>query len=136
MKIIKNLLLTIIAVILFVVMFIAAMIWSLLDLITGRKTLFWRGLIFGLNYLLWMIALTLDRTGAVIGARIWNAVFLTKESELRFGATNENGEPYSISYILGENYVSDSLTGFGFWFKEFLDLFERDHVLKTIKKEE
>ena len=133
MKLFINILLTITAIILFIVMFIVSFFWSIIDLIRFKKTLFWRGIAFGFNYLLYTIALTLDRSGAVIGARLWNAIFLTKESDLKFGTTNEKDEPYSISYVLGANYVDETLTGFGFWFKEFLDLFERNHVLKTIE---
>ena len=133
MKLFKNILLTITAIILFAVMFVVSFVWSIIDLIRFKRTLFWRGIYFGFGYLLYTIALTLDRSGAVIGARLWNAIFLTNESDLKFGTTNEKGEPYSISYVLGANYVDETLTGFGFWFKEFLDLFERDHVLKTIE---
>jgi hypothetical protein len=93
---------------------------------------FFGGFYTGVVFLFYQVAVVIDKTGARILAPVLNAIFITAASEHLFGSKDENGVYYTISTILGYNYLDNTLTGFGSWFKEFLDLFEKDHIIKSV----
>ena len=93
---------------------------------------FFGGLYQGLVFMFYQLAVTIDKSGARVLAPVLNVVFLTDDAVYFFGDKDENGKYYTISTILGMNYLDETLSGFGNWFKEFLDLFEKDHVIKSV----
>ena len=106
------------SVILYVPILIVSLIIEIAILIksrsTDRLTLFFMG-----------IAIGTDKKGNVVGSWLLNKMFIKKWG-YQHGSINN-----TISQVLGINYNLESLTGFGRWFKEFLDLFEADHIIKA-----
>ena len=80
----------------------------------------------------YQLAVTIDKSGARVLAPVLNVIFLSEKPQHYFGDKDETGKYYTISTILGMNYLDETLSGFGNWFKEFLDLFEKDHVIKSV----
>ena len=138
MDLLKSIVLSFIAVILFICLSIFTLLynigvsiwkWSFEPL---QK--FFKGLYDGVVFLLYQIALSIDKTGAIVLAPILNKVFLINVSENLFGKKDKDDNYYTISTILGMNYLDETLTGFGLWFKEFLDIFEKEHIVKSVKQ--
>jgi hypothetical protein len=137
MKLIKNIFLAFLSIFLLIVVFFIALIREAFVLFTKRKKdtkYFFKGVYFGLSYGFYSIALTIDKASALMFPSLWNAVFIEDNrmyNVVYFGSTESIKEKYSISKILGLNYKNGNLSKFGWWFKEFLDLFEFDHVIKS-----
>lgn len=140
MKLIKNIGLFILATVTFIVIFIVAIIREIIVTLTKKKNdvkAMFYGFYIGLSYLFYAVALTIDKTAALMFPSLWNAVFFNKNmlnTALLFGSDEAVNNKYAISNILGKNYIKDKniLNKFGLWFKEFLDLFEFDHIIKSI----
>lgn len=143
-KLIKNIALVIVAIVLSTILFPLSLIWEIVMSIVERSGSFiksyFTGFIDGLNYLLYQVALTIDRAGSIWFKRPLNWAFLKElpnpidendAKPLPFGTMDTTGKPYLISYILGFNFLHGTLSDFGFWFKEFLDLFEKEHIIKA-----
>jgi hypothetical protein len=93
---------------------------------------FFGGLYDGLVFLFYQVAVTIDKSGARVLAPVLNIIFINSQTNHLFGSKDEKDHYYTISTILGLNYLDGTLTGFGSWFKEFLDLFEKDHIIKSV----
>lgn len=139
MKLIKNIFLAIFSIFLLIVIFIIALFRELIVLFTKRKNdfkNFFKGFYFGLCYAFYSIALTIDKASAQMFPSLWNWLFI-KDNQMYdviyFGSKEAIENKHSISKILGLNYKNGNLTKFGWWFKEFLDLFEFDHIIKAIE---
>ena len=138
MKLFKNIFLATLSIFLLIVVIIVAIIREAFVLFTNRKNDFkdfFKGFYFGLCFAFYSIALTIDKAAAQMFPSLWNAVFIEDNriyNVVYFGSTEAIKEKYSISKILGMNYKNGNLSKFGKWFKEFLDLFEFDHIIKAI----
>ena len=136
MKLFKNLGLFLLATFTFIVIFIVAIIREIIVTFTKKKNdvkAMFYGFYIGLSYLFYAIALTIDKTAALMFPSLWNSLFITKNKyqAFLFGSEIAVNSKYSISKILGLNYQAGTLNKFGIWFKEFLDLFEFDHIIKA-----
>jgi len=136
MKLLESFFLFLVAVVLFAVLTPVAF-FTQVPLAFKRKSWqpvrdYFGGLYEGLVFMFYQLALVIDKSGARVLAPVLNVIFLKPEAKTRFGAKDEHGKYFSISAILGINYLDETLNGFGLWFKEFLDLFERDHIIKSI----
>ena len=81
--------------------------------------------------LFYYTAFSIDKIGNYACAVLFNLTLLIKnESVYRFGKEGE-----TISYALGKNYMSKNLNWLGRMLCRVLDLFEKDHVVKTIQRE-
>ncbi len=140
MKLFKNIFLATISIVLLIVVIIVAIIREAFVLCTNRKNDFkdfFKGFYFGLCYAFYSIALTIDKAAAQMFPSLWNWMFINGKFNsnfmpVYFGSIEAKYHKYSISKILGLNYLGGNLSNFGKWFKEFLDLFEFDHIIKAI----
>lgn len=146
MIMIKNIALLITAIILFIVVFVINLLVEAFLVFSKSKNNikgFIYGLLFGMGYflntlyqlinqLLYMCSLSLDRSAGVMYARVWNYLFISKKAPNALYFNYNKGEEIpSISKRLGQNYKLGTLSKLGLWFKEFLDLFEKDHIIKA-----
>lgn len=136
MALFKGIILFVVAVSLFAVLSVAALFMQLFLAVYYKSWQpakdYFGGLYQGLVFMFYQLAVTIDKSGARVLAPVLNVIFLTDNSKHFFGDKDENGKYYTISTILGMNYLDETLSGFGAWFKEFLDLFEKDHVIKSV----
>lgn len=68
------------------------------------------------------IAISYDQLGNVLGGPLFN-VILKKKGGHEFGNPDE-----TISFVLGENKKSKTLTNFGLWIADKLNEIDPDHV--------
>lgn len=136
MELIKSIILFVVALTLFAVLSVFALF---VQLFLGLYYKSWQpikdffgGLYQGIVFMFYQLAVTIDKSGARVLAPVLNVIFLSAKAEHYFGDKDEAGKYYTISTILGMNYLDETLSGFGNWFKEFLDLFEKDHVIKSV----
>jgi len=90
------------------------------------------GLLFGFwkkDYLV-TVAISKDQTANVIMSVFMNLT-LIKKWGYKFG-----NEDQTISYVIGRNYLDNSLTTFGKFWRWFLDTIEKEHTLNAVKQEE
>ena len=136
MELFKSIILFVVAVSLFAVLLVFALFVQLFLAVWHLRWQpvkdFFGGLYQGLVFMFYQLAVTIDKSGARVLAPVLNVIFLSNDAVHLFGDKDENGKYYTISTILGMNYLDETLTGFGLWFKEFLDLFEKDHVIKSV----
>jgi len=136
MELFKSVILFIVAVSLFAVLSVIAFFVQLFLAVYYKSWQpikdFFGGLYQGLIFMFYQLAITIDKSGARVLAPVLNVIFLADDAKHYFGDKDENGNYYTISTILGMNYLDETLTGFGNWFKEFLDLFEKDHIIKSV----
>lgn len=71
-------------------------------------------------------ARSIDMFGNVIGADLFNDIFITKDG-YKFGKRGE-----TISSVLGKNQLNDTLTIWGNRLRKILDFIETDHCLLSI----
>ena len=136
MELFKSIILFVVAVSLFAVLLVFALFVQLFLAVWHLRWQpvkdFFGGLYQGLVFMFYQLAVTIDKSGARVLAPVLNVIFLSNDAVHLFGDKDDNGKYYTISTILGMNYLDETLTGFGLWFKEFLDLFEKDHVIKSV----
>ena len=136
MALLKGIILFVVAVSLFALLSVAALFMQLFLAVYYKSWQpvkdFFGGLYQGLVFMFYQLAVTIDKSGARVLAPVLNVIFLTDNSKHFFGDKDENGKYYTISTIPGMNYLGETLSGFGAWFKEFLDLFEKDHIIKSV----
>jgi len=109
----KNLLLFLIAITLFILFLPFAVVFIALDAIFT---------VFG------DLAISIDMAGNVLLRRPMN-LWLKKDNGYKFGNTKD-----TISYVLGKNEESKTLTQFGRSVCWLLNLLEKDHCKKAVEK--
>lgn len=72
-------------------------------------------------------AITIDVLGNVLCQHLFNVILIKENSKNKFGKLD-----YTISKTLGLNQMDETLTCGGILLVKFLDLFEKDHCLKSI----
>lgn len=78
------------------------------------------------------IALSIDKVGNFACAILFNTCLIkNSDRKYRFGKENQ-----TISFVMGKNLEADNLTFVGKILNDILNLFEKDHVVKTVKKED
>lgn len=117
MKIIVNLLLLIVALVLFPILFIPNFVLVLFK--GGRASDYFRS-----------TAVAIDRFASGEYRTLWNTIFIKKKVGYKF-----NGN-YTISYYLGKNEHFGTLSDFGEYFVLFLDMLDKNHCEKAYKAQE
>ena len=111
-------------VLLFVIAIILLILFSGIGLSTSFiKILFYRA---STNYFK-DCAIVMDILGNVLCQHLFNLTLIKKDSKNKFGKLD-----YTISKTLGLNQIDETLTWVGILLVKFLDLFEKDHCLKSI----
>lgn|SRR5574343_1103781 len=72
------------------------------------------------------IAIAKDVVGNLIFSPLFNILFITKESKHKFGIF-----PHTISYVLGANESTGTLTMAGLYMVMLLDIIEKQHCYKA-----
>jgi len=72
------------------------------------------------------LAISIDQYGNCLCQYLFNSLLITKEG-YKFGNIDE-----TISSVLGKNKMSKNLTGLGRCLDYLLNLFEKDHSIKSI----
>lgn len=78
------------------------------------------------NYVI-TIALSIDQTGNVILAPMFNAILIKKEGSYMFGDEDD-----TISYTLGRNKLRDTLKPLGTFLANILDAIDKNHCIKAV----
>jgi hypothetical protein len=77
------------------------------------------------------LAFGIDQLGNVMIAPMANDLLLKKNAPKLYGNPDE-----TISHVTGVNYVSETLTDFGYFVAHTLDAVDKDHVTKASKNEQ
>ena len=83
-----------------------------------------------LNIWLLDIAISIDQLINVLGRHMWNKLF-SKGGVHHFGNPDE-----TVSSVLGKNKLSGTLTKFGQWIADNLNMFQKNHVENSIETDE
>lgn len=125
LSLLHNLLLVIIAVIMFGIFvpfgFVAMIVVVLVKFSPSR-------LIAVLSQTLLRVAISIDQLGNVLCAELFNVILITT-SDNQFGNEDE-----TISSVIGKNKVSGTLTRFGGFIERFLHLLDPNHSVESIEK--
>lgn len=80
------------------------------------------------EFSLWytQLAIGQDQYGNVLGQYLFNDVLITKNSQHKFGNTDE-----TISSVLGKNKAANTLTKLGKGIAAILNFIDKDHVEKA-----
>jgi len=80
------------------------------------------------EFSLWytQLAIGQDQYGNVLGQYLFNDVLITKDSQHKFGNTDE-----TISSVLGKNKAANTLTKLGTGVAAILNFIDKDHVEKA-----
>ena len=130
-KLIKSLVLFLIASVLSVVLLPLGIIWTVGEIIVRiftseqKKSAFAKSIWF-LTATLHSLALGLDQIGNAVCRDMFNRL-LVKENGYKFGKVQE-----TISSVLGKNQMLDTLSLWGWILICILELFERNHCIKSI----
>lgn len=130
-KLIKSLVLFLIASVLSVVLLPLGIIWTVGEIIVRiftseqKKSAFAKSIWF-LTATLHSLALGLDQIGNAVCRDMFNRL-LIEEDGYKFGKVQE-----TISSVLGKNQMLDTLSLWGLILVSILDLFERNHCIKSI----
>lgn len=112
-----NFILLVLALILAVVLFPIGWVYGL---VTLRLSL------ARLSHYFLTIALSIDQMGNVILAPLFNKIMI-KRNGYKFGDEDE-----TISYVLGRNQITETLSKFGNLLANFLDWIDENHCSKTV----
>lgn len=85
----------------------------------------------GLMEYFYNLALSIDQLGNVMIAPMANDLLLKKDAPKLYGNPDE-----TISHVTGVNYVSETLTDFGYFVAHTLDAVDKDHVTKASENEQ
>jgi hypothetical protein len=77
------------------------------------------------------LAIAIDQLGNVVAKYLFNDLLIKPESNAKFGNPDE-----TISSVIGKNKLVTYLTKWGIAFDKFLNLFEKNHSIKAIEKDE
>lgn len=130
-KLIKSLVLFLIASVLSVVLLPLGIIWTVGEIIVRiftseqKKSAFAKSIWF-LTATLHSLALWLDQIGNAVCRDLFNRLLIEKDW-YKFGKVQE-----TISSVLGKNQMLDTLSLWGRILVSILELFEWDHCLKSI----
>lgn len=130
-KLIKSLVLFLIASVLSIVLLPLGIIWTVGEIIvrifssSEKKSALAKSIWF-LTATLHSLALGLDQIGNAVCRDMFNRL-LIKENGYKFGKVQE-----TISSVLGKNQMLDTLSLWGRILVSILELFEGDHCLKSI----
>ena len=130
-KLIKSLVLFLIASVLSVVLLPLGIIWTVGEIIVRiftseqKKSAFAKSIWF-LTATLHSLALGLDQIGNAVCRDMFNRL-LIEEDGYKFGKVQE-----TISSVLGKNQMLDTLSLWGRILVSILEIFEEDHCLKSI----
>lgn len=130
-KLIKSLVLFLIASVLSVVLLPLGIIWTVGEIIVRiftseqKKSAFAKSIWF-LTATLHLLALGLDQIGNAVCRDLFNRLLIEKDW-YKFGKVQE-----TISSVLGKNQMLDTLSLWGWILVSILELFEEDHCLKSI----
>ena len=130
-KLIKSLVLFLIASVLSVVLLPLGIIWTVGEIIVRifsseqKKSAFAKSIWF-LTATLHSLALGLDQIGNAVCRDLFNRL-LIEEDGYKFGKVQE-----TISSVLGKNQMLDTLSLWGWILVSILELFEEDHCIKSI----
>jgi hypothetical protein len=116
-------LLSIIAIILFCLVFVIGILSTIFSVLYKRK---WSGALKKLDAQFMSIATSIDASGNVIGEDFFNLIFIT-DLGYKFGNRKE-----TISSVLGKNERDKTLTKTGKLMCKLLHYFEKEHSLKSI----
>ena len=130
-SLIKSLVLFLIASVLSVILLPLGIIWTVGEILvrifssTQKKSACTKSLWF-LTATLHSLALGLDQIGNAVCRDLFNRL-LIEEDGYKFGKVQE-----TISSVLGKNQMLDTLSLWGWILVSILDLFERNHCIKSI----
>lgn len=85
----------------------------------------------GLMKYFYNLALSIDQLGNVMIAPMANDILLKNGAPKLYGDPDE-----TISHVTGVNYVSETLTDFGYFVAHSLDAVDKDHVTKASENEQ
>lgn len=77
------------------------------------------------------LAFGIDQLGNVMIAPMANDLLLKKDAPKLYGNPDE-----TISHVTGVNYISETLTDFGYFVAHTLDAVDKDHVTKASENEQ
>lgn len=77
------------------------------------------------------LAFAFDQLGNVMIAPMANDLLLKKDAPKLYGNPDE-----TISHVTGVNYISETLTDFGYFVAHSLDAVDKDHVTKASENEQ
>ena len=120
--------LTILAIILSAIFYPIGIIYSAIQFAVKAKFRTWWKKI---NQYFYVIAVSIDQTGNVVMAELFNHILLRKNSKYKFGNEDE-----TISSVLGKNKYENTLTTIGQFLVFILNSIEQSHVEKAIEKDE
>lgn len=130
-KLIKSLVLFLIAGALSVVLLPLGILWTIGEILvrifssSQKKSAFAKSLWF-LTATLHSLALWLDQIGNAVCRDMFNRLLIEQDG-YKFGKVQE-----TISSVLGKNQMLDTLSLWGWILVSILELFEEDHCLKSI----
>ena len=120
-KLIKSILLVVIAILLLGVLIYPSLIVAVIYSFTNKGT------VKNLAEYFRDVALSIDQTGNTICQHLFNAILIEQHSIYRFGNMDE-----TISSVLGKNLVNNSLTKTGRYITYILDTLDNNHSIKSI----
>jgi len=91
------------------------------------------GILFNKRYIneYWTkLAVSLDQFGGVVMSGLFNLILISSDLN-RFGNPDE-----TISSVIGKNKKAGTLTGLGKGLDYLLEIFEKDHSIKSIEADE
>ena len=130
-KLIKSLVLFLIASVLSIVLLPLGIIWTVGEILvrifssSEKKSAFIKSIWF-LTATLHSLALGLDQIGNAVCRDMFNRL-LIEEDGYKFGKVQE-----TISSVLGKNQMLDTLSLWGWILVSILELFEEEHCIKSI----
>ena len=130
-KLIKSLVLFLIASVLSVVLLPLGILWTIGEIIvrifssSEKKSAFAKSLWF-LTATLHSLALWLDQIGNAVCRDMFNRLLIEQDG-YKFGKVQE-----TISSVLGKNQMLDTLSLWGWILVSILELFEEEHCIKSI----
>jgi hypothetical protein len=130
MKILINLILLIVASVLFIITVPIAFTWTIVRVIWRTVAHKEDGKLHLSNYL-YNLALSIDQTGNALGADFWNDVFTISAKSKRYGNPDE-----TISHVLGVNYKDGNSSKIGKWIGWVLNKLDPNHIQNAAKNEQ
>lgn len=83
------------------------------------------------NDYLFAISYMIDLLANVVCSELFNDILIKKWSKYKFGEIRQ-----TISYVLGKNLIECTLTKYGKWLQQALDMIEENHCIKSVEKYE
>lgn len=126
MELLKNILLALVATVLATILIPIGLVSAIIFLIVKQRANLTEKYF---NRVFLYLAISIDIWGNFVMAPLFNVVLIKKNSSCyRFGKEGE-----TISSSLGKNVVANNLTIIGKGLNKILDIFEKDHSIKSIK---